>query len=257
MLFVGLGLVKQSAAVLAGQGLFDEFVEVAGVSLWVAFLGAAVLSFAVQSAAAVMVFVVGIAAISILTTDQAIMAIYGSFAGSSVTVLALSSKQTGEGRRVAMCQVLYNSVVIAVFVSLLYAELWTGAPLMKALVLAIPLDQPLSALSLVTDFLLALPLVMVLPSIVRLFVRRWPASTAEIMSRAAYIHDGGHSDVATALELIVMEQRRVLSAFSSYLDALRQGIGIDSLRNSVRPLIREIDEFLNPNPPKGWELEVC
>ena len=245
LLFVGLGLVKQSAAALAGQGIFDEFIAVAGVSLWVTFLGAAILCFFVQSSAAVGVFVVGLSAVNILTTDQAIMAIYGSFAGSSMTVLALSSKQTGEARRVAMCQVFYNPVVIAVFVPLLYAELWTGVPLIKALVLAMPLDQPLSALPLVSDFLVAIPVVFFLPQVSRLVNRLWPATATELMSQAAFIHDRGHSEVATALELIGLEQRRVLSAFSSYLDAVRQGIGIDSLRNSVRTLIGDTDEFLS------------
>ena len=245
LLFVGLGLVKQSAAALAGQGVFDEFLEVAGVSLWVTFLGAAVLCFAVQSAAAVMVFVVGLSSVGILTADQTIMAIYGSFAGSSITVLALSSKQTGEARRVAMCQAFYNPVVIAVCVSMLYVELWTGVPLIKALVLAVPLDQPLSALPLISDFLLAIPVVLALPKVARLLNRLWPATAMELMSRSAYIHDRGHSEVATALELIALEQRRVLSAFSSYLDAVRQGSGIESLRNSVRTLIGDTDEFLS------------
>ena len=244
LLFVGLGLVKQSAAALAGQGVFDEFLELAGVSLWVAFLGAAVLCFAVQSSAAVMVFVVGLSAVNILTTDQAIMAIYGSYAGSSLTVLALSSKQTGEARRVAMYQVLYNTLVIAVCVSLLYVELWTGVPLFKALVLAVPLHQPLSALSLLCGLLIAIPLVMALPPMARLFTRLWPATGTEQMSRSAFIHDRGQGDVATALELIALEQRRVLSAFSSYMEAVRQGSGIESLRSSVRTLIGDTDEFL-------------
>ena len=244
LLFVGLGLVKQSAAALAGQGVFDEFLELAGISLWVTFLGAAVLCFAVQSSAAVMVFVVGLSAVNILTTDQAIMAIYGSFAGSSMTVLALSSKQTGEARRVAMYQVLYNTLVIAVFVSMLYIELWTSVPLFKTLVLAVPLDQPLSALSLLSGLLIAIPLVMALPPMARLFTRLWPATDTELMSRSAFIHDRGYNDVATALELIALEQRRVLSAFSSYLDAVRQGSGIDPLRNSVSTLIGETGEFL-------------
>ena len=33
-------------------------------------------------------------------------------------------------------------------------------------------------------------------------------------------------------------------AFASYLDAVRQGQDIESLRTSIRPVIREIDEFL-------------
>ena len=50
----------------------------------------------------------------------------------------------------------------------------------------------------------------------------------------------------------------MLSAFSSYLDAVRRGSGVDSLRNSVRPLIREIDEFLTElrSRHSSYEIEV-
>ncbi len=36
----------------------------------------------------------------------------------------------------------------------------------------------------------------------------------------------------------------MLGVFSSYLDAVRQGRDIEALRNSIRPVILEIDEFL-------------
>ena len=244
LLFVGLGLIKESAASLAGQSAFDEFLEVAGISLWVTFLGAVVLSFVVQSSAAVMVLVVGMATIGVLSIDQAIMAIYGSYMGTNITLLALSSKQTGEASRIAMCQVLYNTVTIAIFVPLLYVELWSGVPLIKSLVLALPLEQPLSALPLVSDLLIAIPVILVLPAIAYLLSRLWPDTATEIMSRVAYIHDRGHSDATTALHLIALEQQRLLSAFSLYLHAVRQGDGIDPLRNAARTIIGEIDEFL-------------
>ena len=244
LLFVGLGLIKASAASLTGQSAFDEFLEVAGISLWVTFLGAVVLSFVVQSSAAVMVLVVGMATIGVLTIDQTIMAIYGSYMGTNITLLVLSFKHTGEVRRISMCQVFYNTLAIAVFVPLLYIELWSGVPLLRSLVLAVPLEQPLSALGLLSDFLLAIPVILVLPAIAHLFSRLWPATTTEIMSRVAYIHDWGHGDVATALQLISLEQRRLLSAFSLYLNAVRHGDRIDSLRNAARNIIGEIDEFL-------------
>ena len=244
MLFVGLGLIKESAASLAGQGVFDAFLEVAGKSLWITFLGAALLSFIVQTSAAVVVFAVGMSAIGILTADQTIMAVYGSYVGTNLTLSALSFKQTGEARRIAMSQVFYNIVVIAVFVPLLYIELWFDIPLIKALVLAVPLEPPLSTLGLLSDLLLALPVILVIPLAVRLFSRLWPATTTEAISRLAFIHDRGHSDVATALQLVSLEQRRLLSAFSLYLHAVRRGDGIEALRSSVKTIIGEIDDFL-------------
>ena len=243
-MFVGLGLVKESAMSLTGQPFFDDFLGLADQSLWFYFLAAAMLSFVVQSSVAVMVFAVGMASVGVLTDDQAIMSIYGSFLGTNATLLMLSFNLTGVSRRISMVQVIYNLLTISVFVPLIYIEIWSGVPLIKSLILSVPLDHPLAALSLLTDLLLAVPVITLLPPIVRFFSILWPATTAEIMSRADYIHARSYGDVITALELITLEQRRVLIAFSSYLEAVRQGNGIDSLRDSVRSLIWEIDEFL-------------
>ena len=244
LMFVGLGLIKESSAALATQPLFDGFLGVAGGSALIAFAGAAVLSLLVQSSVAVMVFAVSMGAIGVLSNDQIYMAIYGSFFGTSGTLLLLSWTLTGESRRVAMFQVAYNFVLIAVFVPLLYIEGWTGLPLMKSLVLSVPLEQPLALLSLMSDIFGVALLVLILPLVAWLFVRLWPSTSEEALSRAQYIRGRSYENVAAALELIALEQQRVLLGLSSYLNSVRNGSGIESLRHSVRSLIREIEEFL-------------
>ena len=115
---------------------------------------------------------------------------------------------------------------------------------MKSLVLSVPLEQPLALLSLMPDVFGVILFVLILPPIAWLFVRLWPSTAEEALSRAQYIRGRSYDNVAAALELIALEQRRVLSGFSSYLDAVRQGLEVDSLRVSVKTLIREIEEFL-------------
>ena len=244
LMFVGLGLVKQSALSFTGHPLFDEFLGLMDGSLWFSFLVAAALSFMVQSSVAVMVLAVGMASVGVLTDDQAIMSIYGSYLGTNATLLILSLRLSGVSRRIAMVQVFYNLLQIAVFVPLLYVEIWASVPLIKTLILSVPLDQPLAALCLTSDAIVAAPVIFFVPRIAHLFSLLWPATTAEVMSRVAYVHARNYGDVTAALELISLEQGRVLSAFSSYLDAVRQGAAIEPLRNSVRPMIREMDEFL-------------
>jgi phosphate:Na+ symporter len=90
LMFVGLALVKDSAASFSTQPWFGEFLELAARSLWISFLLATILTFIVQSAVAVMVFGITLGAIGVLTADQVIMLIYGSAIGSSLSVLALS-----------------------------------------------------------------------------------------------------------------------------------------------------------------------
>ena len=244
LMFVGLGLVKESASTLATQPTFDGFLGVVGGSSLLAFASAAVLSLLIQSTVAVMVFAVSMGAIGVLSTDQVYMAIYGSFLGTTLTLLALSWNLTGESRRVAMFQVFYNLVLIAIFVPFLYIELWTGVPLMKSLVLTVPIEEPLAVLSLMSDVFGVAVVVLVLPPVAWMFARLWPATAAENLSRAQYIRGRTYENVAAALELISLEQQRVLSGLSSYLNAVRQGDSIDSLRHPLRSLILEIEEFL-------------
>ena len=244
LMFIGLGLIKDSAALLSGQMAFDQFMEVTGNSLWISFLGAAVLTFIVQSSPAVVMFGISLGAAGVLTNDQVMMLFFGSIAGSTAILLALSWNLNGASRQLAMFQILYNLVLVAVFVLLLYVELWYEIPLMKALVLAIPLPQPMAALGPLCDVFLVAPFILLLPQIVPLFSRLCPATATESISRLAYIHHRGYGDITTSLELVGLEQRRVFSSFSLYLEAARSGTGVESLRNAVRPVIREIEEFL-------------
>ena len=74
LMFVGLGLVKESAASLATEPLFEGFLGVAGESSLLAFAGAVVLAILVQSSVAVMVFAVSMGSIGVLSADQIYMA---------------------------------------------------------------------------------------------------------------------------------------------------------------------------------------
>ena len=244
LMFVGLSLAKASASSLADQRLVDEFLGLSGGSMWVSFLGAILLTFIVQSSSAVIVLGISMGAVGLLTFDQVFMTVYGSYIGSSAILLVLSWPLTGVMRRVAMFQILYNPVMVAIFVPLFHLELWSGVPLMKALLLTIPLEQPIAVLGMLSGLLAFLPFMLLLPFMARLYSRLWPATPAEVMSRVAHIHSQSYGDITTALHLIALEQRRVFSGLSSYLDAVRRGSEIDSLRDSVRPLIKEIDEFL-------------
>ena len=248
LMFVGLSLVKGSAGSFSAQPWFGEFLELAARSLWISFLLAAILTFIVQSTVAVMVFGVGLGAAGVLSAEQVIMLIYGSGFGSSLSVLALSFNLSGTSRQLAMFQVMFNLVSCAIFVPMLYIEIWTGAPFMKALILSIPLElgSQLAMLTILTDTSTAiLILILILmPLMVKVYSRFWPATAIERLSQVEFVRNRAFGALAVDLELAAKEQRRVLVAFASYLDAVRQEQDIETLRNSIRPVIREIDDFL-------------
>ena len=247
LVFIGLGMIKGSAGSLSAEPWFGEMLSLLGSSLWISFILACILTFVVQSSVAVMVFAISMAAAGLFVPESVIMTIYGAGLGSSLTTLALSVRLKGVSRRLAMFQAMFNVISCLVFVPMLYIEIWTGIPLMKALVTSVPMESgaQLALLALLTDVFTGIVLMVAMPPVVAFFTRRWPEAQEDSVSQAAYIHSRGHDDVVTALELADLEQQRVISIFPAYLDSVRRGTANDSLRNSVKQLLGEVSDFLD------------
>ena len=221
MIILGLILLREAAAPLADQPWFRDMVEGTGNSLILAFFVAALLTFIVQSSGAVSVFGISLAAVNVISIDQAIMIIYGSFVGSSAIIYVLSAGLTGRSRQVAMFIVIYNLLICAVFVPLLYAELHLNVPSIKALILATGFD-PLRQLALVYVIISVAPAPIMLAGLGisgRVLERLWPVSEIDDLSRTEFIHDHASVDVETSLMLVDLEQRRVFRMLLRYFDS--------------------------------------
>ncbi|MCY4451641.1 MAG: Na/Pi symporter [Immundisolibacterales bacterium] len=259
MIILGLVLLKEAAAPLAEQPWFRDMVEGSGDSLIFAFLVAALLTFIVQSSGAVSIFGISLAAVGVITIDQAIITIYGSFIGSSAILYVLSAKLTGRSRQAVMYMVIYNLLICAVAVPLLYCEIYLGVPSIKAWILAfdLDLDQQL-ALVYFTLAVFLLPLMLAgLGISARVLERLWPTSEIDELSRTQFIHDHASVDVETSLVLVDLEQRRVFRMLSQYFDLVRRRKGVEPLRGASRTVLSEIDEFLSDlqtlHPMQGVE----
>ena len=247
LIILGLVLLKDAAAPLAEQPWFRDMLAGTGDSLALAFLVAAFLTFIVQSSSAVTVFGISLAAVGLLSVDQAIMVMYGSCFGSGAILYLLSAGLTGRSRQVAMYLVGYNVLICAVLVPLLYFEVHFGIPLIKAVVLTLELELD-QQLAVVYVFLCVFLLPVMLPGLkwsVSVLERVWPASQADELSRPQFIHNHASVDVDTSLMLVDLEQRRAVRGFSEYFDAVRRGERIAPLRAGTRKLISDITEFLN------------
>ena len=247
MIILGLVLLKDSAAPLADQPWFEDLVEGTGESLILAFLVAAFLTAIVQSSSAVSVFGISMAAIGVISVDQAIMIIYGSYIGSSVILYLLSANLAGRSRQVVMYLVSYNVLRCAIVVPLFYLELYFDLPLMKALVLALDLDLD-RQLAFVYVFLNVLPLPLMLAGLgisALILDRLWPSSQIDELSQPRFIHDHASVDVETSLMLVDLEQKRVLKALSQYFDMVRQDANVGPLRDASRNVLSECNEFMN------------
>ena len=259
MLILGLVLIKDTAAPLAEQPWFRDLLEGAGGSLALTFLVAAVLTAVLQSANAVCIFAISLVSVGAFSVDQAIMSIGGSLTGSSAILVILSAGLTGRSRQVAMYMAFYDLLVGAVVVPLLYLAFRPEIYFLQSLALAggLDLDQQL-ALVYILLFVIPLPLLFVtLGWSGSVLERLWPASQSDLLSRPRFIHDHASIDVDTSLPLVDLEQRRVVKNLLQYFEAVRQGASVAPLRDAIRRLLSDIDEFLDElqalHPAQGAE----
>ncbi len=259
MIILGLVLLREAAAPLAGELWFRDIVEGTGNSLVLAFFVAVLLTVIVQSSGAVSVFGISLAAVEVISVDQTIMIIYGSFVGSSVIIYLLSAGLTGRSRQVAMYIVIYNVLVCAVVVPLLYAELYLGVPSIKALISASGFDLP-QKLALVYLIISVIPIPIMLAGLGvsgRILERLWPVSEIDDLSRTQFIHDHASVDVETSLMLVDLEQRRVFRMLARYFELVRERRDVGPLRDATNTVLTEINEFLSDlqtlHPMQGIE----
>ena len=259
MIIIGLVLLKEAAAPLAGQPWFRDMLEGTGDSLALAFMVAALLTAIVQSSSAVSVFGISLASVGVLSVDQAIMVMYGSCIGSAAIIYALSTGLTGRSRQVAMYLVGYNLLLCAVLVPLLYVEIHFGIPLVKALVfsMGVALDQRLALVYVLLCVFLAPLMLAVLGWSARVLDRLWPTSQVDELSQPKFIHDYASVDVDSSLVLVDLEQRRAVTNLSQYFDAVRQGTSVQVRRDASRKLLSDItgflDDLLTAHPMQGVE----
>ena len=247
LIIFGLVLLKDAAAPLAEQPWFRAMLEGTGNSLALAFVVAALLTLLVQSSSAVAVFGISLAAVGLLTVDQAIMVMYGSCIGSGAILYLLSTGLTGRSRQVSMYLVGYNVLICAVLVPLLYVEIHSDLPLVKTLALALELDldQQLAAVYVFLCVFLLPAMLAGLGWSASVLERLWPPSPADALARPQFIHDYASVDVETSVVLVDLEQRRAIRDLSEYFDAVRRGERIGPLRAGTQKLLSDITEFLD------------
>ena len=260
MLVLGLFMLQDAAAPLAQEPWFRDMMQHTGDSLVLAFLVATLLTALVQSSSAVSVVTISMATVNVISIDQAIMAIYGSYAGSAVILYLLSANLGGHSRQVAMYTVIYNCAICALFVPLLYVELAFDIPLAKAAALSVglDLDQQLALVYVSLGVIPIAPLLFALGPSARVLARLYPTSQSDELARPRYIHDQASVDVESALLLADLEQKRVLKNLSMFFDAVRRGEKVGPLREAVQKVLEEISDFLhdlqNAHPTQSVEV---
>lgn len=246
LMILGLVLIRDAAAPLAQQPWFGDAVAWARGSLWLIFVVSAALTFIIQSTAVMCIIGVTLASVGVFGLDEAMTLVYGSVAGSGAIVCALSMNIRGRARQVAMYPVIYNTLLCLFFVPLLLLELHFGIPLVRALVLSVDLgiQHQITLVYALVCVGLAPLMLTVLGPVAKLLDRLWPATQAERIGRTRFIQDRAIEDLSTSVVLADLEQRRILSMFPRYFDAVRRNASMDELRKALSGLLSETQSFL-------------
>jgi phosphate:Na+ symporter len=224
MIMYGLYLVKSGAAGFAGAEWVAPLLQSIHDHYMIAFIMGLVLTLLVQSNLAIMMIAIAFAAAGFLELEETAMAMYGAQAGTGLLTYVFSFHAHGRARQVVATQIAFDIVATVTFVVLFYVELLTGFPLVFALAKGLSggLGTQAVYVALIFQFGAALLLLLVHRPILER-IRQWfPPSSAEVLSKEAFIHERASDSPDTALMLVEKEQFRLLERLPQYIDYVRE-----------------------------------
>ena len=224
MIMYGLYLVKSGAAGFAGADWVAPLLQSIHDHYMIAFIMGLVLTLLVQSNLAIMMITIAFAAAGFLELEETAMAMYGAQAGTGLLTYVFSFHAHGRARQVVATQIAFDTVATITFVILFYVELFSGLPLVFALArkLSGELGTQAVYVALIFQFGAALLLLLVHRPILER-IRQWfPPSSAEVLSKEAFIHERASDSPDTALMLVEKEQFRLLERLPQYIDYVRE-----------------------------------
>ena len=224
MIMYGLYLVKSGAAGFAGADWVAPLLQSIHDHYMIAFIMGLVLTLLVQSNLAIMMIAIAFAAAGFLELEETAMAMYGAQAGTGLLTYVFSFHAHGRARQVVATQIAFDTVATVTFVILFYVELLSGWPLVFSLArkLSGELGTQAVYVALIFQFGAALLLLLVHRPILER-IRQWfPPSSAEVLSKEAFIHERASDSPDTALMLVEKEQFRLLERLPQYIDYVRE-----------------------------------
>ena len=251
LLFLGLSTMQSGAEPLAHTEWFKHAIQWTQGHYFLAFVIGACLTLMVQASLAIVVVTIAFQQAGLFTLTDSMIIIYGANTGASLLTLILSSGLTGESKQVAMFQTAYNFIGAFIVIPAFIAETVWGVPLVRALALEAgpnPANQ-IAIVNIVFNLLPGLILLTFYSPGARILAYFWPESPEEQASKPRYLHDQATEDPDTALDLIELEQRRLLELFSDAFNVMREQkkdihSKLDSLKDAFDTLSNTIRETI-------------
>lgn len=251
LVFFGLKMLQTGVVPLTQEPWFAGLLTLAGPSLVIPLLVAALLTVLAQSSTSVVLLVITLATAGGLTFEQAMMGIYGANLGSSLQNYLLSSSLNGRPKQVAMYQISFNLITASVMLPMFIIERYGHVPLIEHLVqwISTTLATRLALVQICFNFIGAGLMTLLMPTMRRFLASRFPPLPDEDDGQPAYIHDQAGQEPDSALDLARLEQRRLASYLPRYLDITRKhardgAVRLDRQNHSFTALGTTVRDFL-------------
>jgi phosphate:Na+ symporter len=248
LIFFGLEMMKQAFSPVAsspGFAVISQFFARWPYSAF--FFGAALRSF-IHSSSAVAAIAITINKGGQLGEFPAMLVVAGLGLGTAVATYMLSSNLRGAPRQIAIYQALTNVFAGFLIAALLVLERLAGVPLLIAALhrLSSSISGRMAGMYLAYNITITGTAILGLRWAPEWLARLCPPTPEQDLSRPMYLRDGALNSPETALDLVALEQMRLMRSLESYLDAARPGgrVRLKPLHAAAVNLGGEIEHFL-------------
>jgi phosphate:Na+ symporter len=223
LLMFGLTMLKSSVASIGSDPWTREFIEFAGSGVAIALVSGFVIAVALQSSSIVTVLALPLVHEGLIDLDQTVLMIYGANVGSGFAVMLAASGMAGSGRLISLVQVMLRVLAAAVLLPLFFIERETGAPLVLSFLRLLSSSAATQCALAYTLFQIVLVLSsqVTAKGLIALGARWAPPSLEEALMKPHYLFQEAVNDPATALAMVELEHKRLLTFLPDFLEDLR------------------------------------
>ena len=251
MLLYGFQIIGSTGKSFSDLSIFHYLYEYKNLGLLIAFVIGAVLRVVLQSQAGVVMLAISIGVAADISFYQIMMIVYGSYLASGPIMYMFSKGVSGKAREVCIYKSLtyvFTSIfmVLALIVER-YFDLAAIKYLLESFIVSFELKVAMVyMISCVVEGLIS---EIFMSPIYKLARKLTPVDLIEDLSTSKYITTYV-DDVEASLDLVDLEQYRIINRFSQMVDNVRADrateiIDNETLYQSNRALIKNIKQYLS------------
>jgi phosphate:Na+ symporter len=250
LLLFGLQTISAGARPLQELAWFQSLMHETVHSPLIGFAAGFVLALLVQSNTAAALIVIALAGAGTLDLPQASAILYGTNLGTIPIRMVLAAGLHGSAKQLVRFEDFFCLVSGVVMMLLYYVEQWLHLPLVGALAQLVcsEVTLQLAVVFLLSNLVPALLLVPLSSVVERILSSLWPPGKEEEDAVPKFLRPQAHADPATALDLILREEARLLRHAGGYVQQLRKrpeakGMSNEEIHRAFDALAQGIAEF--------------